>query len=95
MNQLLDSLFARAATVVAFVVGSFHLLNVSDLWVLSTRDIRVFHLMMMLVLLFLAKPSSKRFAESTVDRGRRGPGARALGRAGYHKILGFCPDETP
>jgi len=68
MTSYLDSLFARAATVVAFVIGSFHLLNVSGLWVLSTRDIRVFHLMMMLVLLFLAKPSLKRLADSAIDK---------------------------
>ncbi len=68
MLATMDKAFDRGILVVAFAVGTFHLLNVSGLFVLSTRDIRIFHLMMMLVLLFLASPSAKRYADSAVDK---------------------------
>ena len=68
MNQLLDRLFAHAVTVIAFVIGLFHLLNVSGLFVLSTREVRVFHLMMMLALLFLTRATLKRLETSTADK---------------------------
>ena len=68
MNMLLDKLFQHAVLVIAFIVGLFHLLNVSGLFVLSTRDIRVFHLMMMLALLFLTSASFKRFEASLFDK---------------------------
>ncbi|NNE78773.1 MAG: hypothetical protein HKN18_00740, partial [Silicimonas sp.] len=55
-------------TIVAFVIGLFHLLNVSGLFVLSTRDVRVFHLMMVLVLIFLTRASLKRLEQSVWDR---------------------------
>lgn len=68
MNQFLDRLFAHAVTAIAFVVGSFHLLNVSGLYVLSTRDIRVFHLMMMLAILFLTRATIQRLEQSLIDK---------------------------
>jgi len=68
MRVVLDSFFKYAVAIVAFVVGAFHLLNVSGLLVLSTRDIRIFHLMMMLVLLFLTKPTFQKLSNSTIDR---------------------------
>ncbi len=64
----LDKLFERGIVAVAFVVGAFHLLNVSGLYVLSTRDIRIFHLMMMLVLLFLSQPTAKKLEHSPADK---------------------------
>lgn len=64
----MDRLFKHAIVIVAFVVGLFHLLNVSGLLVLSTRDIRVFHLMMMLVLLFLTNPTLQRFKNTLLDK---------------------------
>lgn len=67
-NTLLDKLFSHAIAIVAFMVGAFHLLNVSGLVVLSTRDIRIFHLMMMLILLFLTKPTLKRLSNSRLDK---------------------------
>lgn len=67
-NTLLDKLFSHAIAIVAFIVGAFHLLNVSGLVVLSTRDIRIFHLMMMLILLFLTKPTLKRLSNSRLDK---------------------------
>ncbi len=68
MNAVLDKVFDRGAMLVAFLVGSFHLLNVSGLFVLSTRDIRIFHLMMMLVLLFLTRATLKRLEDSLADK---------------------------
>lgn len=68
MNMFMDSLFRRAVALIAFAVGLFHLLNVSGIFVLSTRDIRVFHLMMMLALLFLTKPTCKRFENLFFDK---------------------------
>ncbi len=68
MKARIDKLFDNAVAIVAFVVGAFHLCNVSGIVVLSTRDIRIFHLMMMLVLLFLTKPGLKRYADTMVDR---------------------------
>jgi TRAP transporter 4TM/12TM fusion protein len=53
---------------VAFSIGLFHLLNVSGILVLSTRDIRIFHLLMMLTLLFLTKPTSAKLKDSLIDR---------------------------
>lgn len=49
MNALIDRVFERGAILVAFIIGSFHLLNVSGLFVLSTRDIRVFHLIVFIM----------------------------------------------
>ena len=68
MNTLLDKLFHHAVIGTAFVIGLFHLLNVSGVFVLSTRDIRVFHLMMMLALLFLTKATFKGLEESVYDK---------------------------
>lgn len=68
MNALIDKLFDRGVAIVAFVIGSFHLLNVSGLFVLSTRDIRIFHLMMMLALLFMTRATLKRLEDSLVDK---------------------------
>jgi len=68
MNGLIDRVFERGAILVAFIIGSFHLLNVSGLFVLSTRDIRIFHLMMMLVLLFLTRATLDRLQDSFADK---------------------------
>jgi TRAP transporter 4TM/12TM fusion protein len=57
-----------AVSGIAFSVGAFHLLNVSGVIVLSTRDIRIFHLLMMLALLFLTKPTLKRLQGNLIDR---------------------------
>lgn len=68
MKTAFDSLFKHTVAIVAFTVGAFHLLNVSGLVVLSTRDIRIFHLMMMLILLFLTKPTFKKYTNPTAER---------------------------
>lgn len=68
MLTALDKAYARAVNVLAFALGAFHLLNVSGLVVLSTRDIRIFHLLMMLAMLFLSRPTLKRFPDCPWDR---------------------------
>ncbi len=68
MNAVIDKAFERGIMIVAFVIGTFHLLNVSGVFVLSTRDIRIFHLMMMLALLFMTRATLKRLEHSTVDK---------------------------
>jgi len=66
--ERIDKLFAYAITGIAFAIGLFHLLNVSGLFVLSTRDVRIFHLMMMLCLLFLTRATFKSLESSLLDR---------------------------
>jgi TRAP transporter 4TM/12TM fusion protein len=68
MNTLIDKFFERSVAIVAFMIGLFHLLNVSGIFVLSTRDIRIFHLMMMLTLLFLMRASWKNLENSLFDK---------------------------
>jgi len=68
MNALIDKLFERGAILVAFIIGSFHLLNVSGVFVLSTRDIRIFHLMMMLALLYMTRATLDRWRQSLTDK---------------------------
>jgi TRAP transporter 4TM/12TM fusion protein len=63
-----DRLTALIVPLVAFAIGAFHLLNVSGLVVLSTRDIRIFHLLMMLTLLYLSFPTLKRLEGNLLDR---------------------------
>lgn len=59
---------ARLATALAFVLGVFHLAVVSGVVALSTRDIRIFHLLMMLALLFLMRPSIPKLEKCIADR---------------------------
>ena len=68
LNALIDKIFEHGATLVAFVIGAFRLLNVSGLFLLSTRDIRIFHLMMMLALLFMTRATLKRLEHSLADK---------------------------
>ena len=68
MNNYLDKLIQNSVNVIAFTIGLFHLLNVSGILVLSTRDIRIFHLMMMLALLFLTNSTFKRFEKSIYEK---------------------------
>lgn len=68
MQTTFDKLSGHAVNVIAFALGSFHLLNVSGILVLSTRDIRITHLLMMLCLLFLTRTTFKRIAGSALDK---------------------------
>lgn len=68
MNTIIDKLFERSVAIIAFTIGLFHLLNVSGIFALSTRDIRIFHLMMMLTLLFLTRATWKSLEQSLIDK---------------------------
>lgn len=68
MHNKIDTVFKWLTAAIAFSVGTFHLLNVSGIIALSTRDIRIFHLLMMLALLFLTKPTLKRLSGSISDK---------------------------
>ena len=52
---------------IAFILGAVHLLNVSGVFVLSTPDIRIFHLMLMLSILFLSKPTFEKIQNNILD----------------------------
>ncbi|MEP3275340.1 MAG: TRAP transporter fused permease subunit [Stappiaceae bacterium] len=69
MNAAFDKIAGYAVNAIAFSLGLFHLLNVSGILVLSTRDIRITHLLMMLCLLFLTRSTLKRMAGSALDKG--------------------------
>ena len=49
-------LFAPVIAACALAIGIFHLLNVSGILSLSTMEIRIIHLMVMMVILFLSQP---------------------------------------
>jgi len=68
MLSAYDKYTGYAATALAFLIGAFHLANVSGLFVLSTQDVRIYHLMMMLALLYLCKPISPSLKGKTFDR---------------------------
>lgn len=68
MQKTVDIIFKHSIAIVAGVIGFFHLLNVSGFIVTSTREVRVFHLMMMLILLFLMMPTAKRFQDALLDK---------------------------
>ena len=68
MHEKINAALDRLVDCLAFLIGVFHLLNVSGLIALSTRDIRIFHLLVMLSLVFLTKPTLKRLNGSLADR---------------------------
>jgi TRAP transporter 4TM/12TM fusion protein len=68
MNRSIDTMFKYGLIIFAFSIGVFHLLNVSGIVIVSTREIRIFHLVMMLVLLFMATPSAARYKDVGWDK---------------------------
>ena len=68
MKDKLDRALHNAVNAIAFTIGCFHLLNVSGVLVFSTRDVRIFHLLMMLALLFLTRPSLQRSTGNIYDK---------------------------
>ncbi len=68
MKDKINAALDRVVDCLAFAIGVFHLLNVSGLVALSTRDIRIFHLTVMLSLVFLTRPTLKRLTGSFADR---------------------------
>ena len=72
------------ASIAAFLLGSFHLLNVAGVLALSTMEVRATHLMAVLVILYLTKPASERWATNGVDLAiRAGCVAAAIGSGAY------------
>lgn len=65
---MFNKLTNNVINVIAFCIGMFHLLNVSGILILSTRDIRAFHLLMMMALLFLTKPTLYKLKDNILDR---------------------------
>lgn len=55
-HQSIHDLFAKIIAGCALLVGIFHLLNVAGVIFLSTMEIRIIHLAVMMVILFLACP---------------------------------------
>lgn len=55
MNK--DLFLAKVTNSLALIVGLFHLINVSGLVSFSTMTIRIFHLMVMMTIAFLSKPT--------------------------------------
>jgi TRAP transporter 4TM/12TM fusion protein len=55
------------AGVLALITGIFHILNIAGLLVLSTMIIRIFHLMMMMAIAFLIRPTSKSIQDNLLD----------------------------
>jgi hypothetical protein len=49
----IETVLKRLIFVVALVTGFFHLFNVSGLVVISTQTLRIFHLGLMILLVFL------------------------------------------
>ncbi len=68
MQSTFDKISGHTVNLIAFALGLFHLLNVSGVLVLSTRDIRITHLLAMLCLLFLTRSTFKRIAGSALDK---------------------------
>src|SRR5690554_4409060 len=54
-NNNIQKLFQKIASVLAIIVGLFHLLNVSGIVVVSSMPLRVIHLMFMLSIAVLIK----------------------------------------
>ena len=67
MLKIINSLKSFLIIWIAFILGAVHLLNVSGIFVLSTPDIRIFHLMLMLSILFLSKPTFDKFEKNILD----------------------------
>ncbi len=68
MAEKFDNGLDWTVSILAFGIGAFHLLNVSGIIVLSTADIRIVHLMTMLAMLFLTRPTLKRLDGNLPDR---------------------------
>ncbi len=74
----------RAASIAAFGLGTFHLLNVAGVLALSTMELRATHLLVVLVILYLTKPAIKGWESSWIDRAVRiACAAAAIGSGSY------------
>ncbi len=55
-NQSTPVFFTKVVAICAIAIGLFHLLNVAGILLLSTMEIRIVHLAVMMVILFLSQP---------------------------------------
>jgi TRAP transporter 4TM/12TM fusion protein len=55
-NNLVPPYFSKIIAICAIGIGLFHLLNVAGVLLLSTMEIRLVHLAVMMVILFLSQP---------------------------------------
>ena len=46
----------KIVSLLAFLIGCFHLLNAAGVLILSTLDVRIFHLLVMMLIIFISKP---------------------------------------
>lgn len=60
MTEKIAKTIGAAAAVLGFSIGLFHLLNVAGVLTLSAMNLRVVHLMAMLVIVFLLYPRKKK-----------------------------------
>lgn len=71
----MPAFFARitvnVASIAAFGLGTFHLLNVAGVVALSTMEVRATHLMVVLAILYLTRPALKGLEASRIDRAVR------------------------
>jgi TRAP transporter 4TM/12TM fusion protein len=75
---------ALTASIAAFGLGTFHLLNVAGVLALSTMELRATHLLVVLVILYLTRPAAKRWESSRIDRAMRiACAAAAIGSGSY------------
>ena len=49
----------KIVSLLAFLIGFFHLLNAAGVLILSTLDVRIFHLLVMMLIIFISKPLLK------------------------------------
>ncbi len=74
---------------IAFILGAVHLLNVSGIFILSTPDIRIFHLMLMLSILFLNKPTFQNLENNIFDNVLRFSLVVLSFLTGFHMIFSW------
>ncbi|NJN39831.1 MAG: TRAP transporter fused permease subunit [Gammaproteobacteria bacterium] len=74
----------RAASLAAFGLGTFHLLNVAGVLALSTMEVRATHLLAVLAILYLTRPTVQGWEANPVDRAvRLACVAAAIGSGSY------------
>ncbi len=66
-KTLSNKALQTTAGVLALITGVFHILNIAGLLVLSTMIIRIFHLMMMIAIVFLIHPTTRKMSANLLD----------------------------
>ena len=89
MLKKINSLKSFLIIWIAFILGAVHLLNVSGVFVLSTPDIRIFHLTLMLSILFLNKPTLQKLENNILDNMFRFSLVFLCFISGFHMIFSW------